>query len=361
MRGLWSRVPVPAALAGVLAMAGPGAWAGAMALAAAATPASALGQPAAAQDTRVLLVVGLGGDDAYRRTFQGWAMTLRTAALERLGVAPGAFVYLGERPADAPEVISAQSTKANVAAALARMAREAGPRDRILVVLVGHGSGQGEDAQLNLPGPDLTPPELDVMLRDFPTQTVAVVNTASSSGPFASGLSGPNRIVVTATRTAQERNETQFGGFFVEALAGEGADLDKDGRVSLLEAFEYARQEVLRYYGERNLLATEHAQLEDDGDGKGTAEPGEGTPDGLVARTFFLGSVRGAAVLPDSVADPVLRALYQERIELERRIQELRALRGRMEEARYEAELEELLVALALKSREIREKGGGGG
>jgi hypothetical protein len=316
------------------------------------------GRPGAAQETRVVVVVGLGGDPAYQETFHGWAMALRSAALERLGVAPGSFVYLGERPADAPQVVAAQSTKANIAAALAKVASEAGAQDRILVVLVGHGSGQGEDVQLNLPGPDLTPRELDVMLRDFSTQTVAVVNTASSSGPFASGLAGPNRIVVTATRTAQERNEAQFGGFFVAALGGEGADLDKDGRVSLLEAFEYARREVARYYGERNLLATEHAQLEDDGDGQGTSEPAPDTPDGLLARTFFLG--RGAAAA-DSVADPVLRVLYQERSELERRLRELRTLRGRMEEARYEAELEQLLVALALKNREIREKGGGGG
>ena len=53
----------------------------------------------------------------------------------------------------------------------------------------------------------------------------------AGGGPFLSALSGPNRIVVTATKTAQERNETQFGGFFVEALRVEGSDLDKDGRV----------------------------------------------------------------------------------------------------------------------------------
>ncbi len=319
--------------------------------------------PASGQDTRVLLVVGLGGDPGYRETFHRWAVEIRSAALERFGVRPEAITYLGERPGDAPDLIRAQSTKENVASELAAMAEAAGPRDRILVVLVGHGSGQGEAVQLNLPGPDLTPGELDVMLRDFPTQSLAVVNTASSSGPFVVGLSGPNRIIVTATRTAQERNETQFGGFFVEALKDDGSDLDKDGRTSLLEAFEYARLEVERYYGERNLLATEHPQIDDDGDGKGTGEPGPDSADGLLARTFWLGSasaVSGAGALPDSISDPALRRLYLERSDLERRIQELRGMRGQMEEGRYERELEDLLVALALKIREIREKGGGG-
>jgi hypothetical protein len=319
--------------------------------------------PSAAQDTRILIVVGLGGDPEYRETFHRWATELRSAAVERFGVPEDQVVYLGERPDDAPEVMQGRSTRENVASALAGMAGEAGPGDRILVVLVGHGSGQGESVLFNLPGPDLSPGDLDVMLRDFPTQMVAVVNTSPSSGPFLGALSGDNRIVVTATRTAQERNETQFGGYFVEALTAEGSDLDKDGRVSLLEAFQYACREVDRYYQERNLLATEHAQLDDDGDGSGSTEPGEDATDGWLARGFWLGSVPMAVTgaVPDSISDPVLLRLYEERAELERRVAELRSLRGQMEESQYERELEALLVAMALKNREIRERGGGGG
>jgi len=323
-----------------------------------------LAPSARAQETRVLIVVGLGGDPEYRETFHGWASALRSAAMERFGVAGERIVYLGERPEEAPELIQDRSTRENIAAALAAMAAESGAQDRILVVLIGHGSGQGESAQFNLPGPDLSPGDLDVMLNGFPSQVVAVVDTSPSSGPFAGGLAGENRIVVTATRTAQERNETQFGGFFVEALEAEGSDLDKDGRVSLLEAFQYANREVDRYYEERNLLATEHAQLEDDGDGIGSTEVGEDATDGWLARGFWLGSTLGPAVAstadPDSITDPVLLRLYEERAALEQRVSELRALRGQMEESRYERELEELLVAMALKNREIREREGGG-
>ncbi|MGW8264989.1 MAG: hypothetical protein ACWGSQ_01405 [Longimicrobiales bacterium] len=330
-------------VSGVLALIAPSAW---------------------AQETRVLIVVGLGGDPEYRETFHGWASALRSVAVERFGVGEEGIVYLGERPEEAPELIQDRSTRENIASALAAMAEESGAQDRVLVVLIGHGSGQGESARFNLPGPDLSPGDLDVMLNDFPTQVVAVVNTSPSSGPFVGGLAGENRIVVTATKTIQERNETQFGGFFVEALESEGSDLDKDGRVSLLEAFQYASREVDRYYQERNLLATEHAQLEDDGDGIGSTEVGEDATDGWLARGFWLGSTPGhagaSAAVPDSVTDPVLLRLYEERTALERRISELRALRGQMEESRYEQELEELLVAMALKNREIREREGGG-
>lgn len=317
--------------------------------------------PAWGQDTHLLLVVGLGGDPEYRDTFHGWAEDLATTAVGRLGLDPERVVYLGERPEDHPGIIQDRSTKENMASAMARMAGDAGPQDRVLVVLIGHGTGSRDAAQFNLPGPDLTPADLDVMLRDFPSQTVAVVNTTPSSGPFVKGASGPNRVILTATRTAQEGNETQFGAYFVEALKGDGTDLDKDGRISLLEAFEFTRLEVQRYYDEQNLLATEHAQLDDNGDGVGATEVGEDTPDGWLARRFFLGpSSALSTAVPDSITDPELLRLYEERATLERRVQELRALRGHMEEAQYEKELEDLLVALALKNREIRAKGGGG-
>ncbi len=316
------------------------------------------------QETHLLLVVGLGGDEAYRDTFHKWAMDLRSAAVDHLGVAPERVVYLGERPDDAPDDIQARSTRENIASSLNRMAAEARPADRILIVFIGHGTGQGEDVAFNVSGPDLTPADLDGMLEAFPTQTIGVVNTTSSSGPFVEALSGPNRVIVTATRTAQERNETQFGGFFAEALGEEGSDLNKDGRISLLEAFEYAAREVGRYYEEQNLLATEHAQLDDDGDGVGSAEPGGDASDGRLAGMFWLGSPAGAASVgpvPAGIADPALARLYEEKADLERRIEELKALRGQMEESRYQTELEDLLVQLALKNREIREKGGGGG
>lgn len=327
-------------------------------------PPPAASQGLASQGTHVLVVVGLGGDQAHRQTFHGWALDLTTAAVERMGVDPARVVYLGERPDDAHGVVHDRSTVENMASALARMAREAGPRDQVLVVLLGHGSGQGQEVRFNLPGPDLSPEELDVMLRDFRTQTVAVVSAFPSSGPFLQALSGPNRIILTATRTAQERNETQFGAYFVEALKGDVADLDKDGRVSLLEAYEYARRGVIRYYEERNLLATEHAQLDDDGDGAGSGELGADATDGRLARTFWLGTssvgALGAAAGPglDSITDPELLRLHREKEEIEGRIQQLRALRGQMDERRYEEELEGLLVELALKNRQIREKGG---
>jgi len=122
----------------------------------------------------------------------------------------------------------------------------------------------------------------------FKAQRVAFVNTASASGGFVPALAGRDRVVITATKTDGERNQTRFGEFFVRALTGEDADLDKDSRVSLLEAFLWARRRVVESYEKQGQILTEHAVLDDDGNGKGSDTPGQPGTDGAVARTVFL-------------------------------------------------------------------------
>ena len=124
----------------------------------------------------------------------------------------------------------------------------------------------------------------------------------------------------------------------------------------MLEAFTYARLKVLAEYETEGILRTEHALLDDNGDGEGTEEPDPLEGDGMLARTAFLtaGEVLAAERMPFA-DDPELAPLYAQRTELEARIDELRILRGGAEQEAYEAELERLLIELALKSREIRQ------
>ena len=307
--------------------------------------------------THAIIVVGLGGSVEYRERFHSQAVALKAALTERHGIPAENVVYLGERPEDAPDVIAYKSTRANLFKVLGEVGGRSQPMDRLLLVLIGHGTSDRNEAQFNLPGPDLTPSDLQTGLIPFPTQTLALVHTGSASGGFLTPLSGPNRIIITATRTGRERNATEFPQFFVEAFTQEGADLDHDERISLLEAFLYARQEVERLYEEQNEILTEHAMLDDNGDGEGSYYAGLTGPDGMLAATFQFGGIAGtAAQVPD---DPELARLYAERIEIQERIGQLRAVRDVIEEDAYLAEMEDLLVELALKAREIRAIEGG--
>lgn len=313
--------------------------------------------PVEAQDLHVLVVTGLGGEARYRTSFHEWALTILTAARDRFGVPVERTIYLGERVETDPERIRERSTRENVEAAFREIGERSRPGDRVLVVLIGHGTASPEGARFNLPGPDPSAAEWGAMLAGLSGREVAFVNTGSSSGDFIPALAGEGRIVVTATRSGREQNETVFPRFFAEALTSPDADLDKDGEISLLEAFEYVRQEVARFYREAGRIQTEIALLDDTGRGVGSRAPGVDGEDGERARRFRMGgsAARAAAAVAN---DPALAPLLDRRRGLEDDVAAIRGQRATLGEAEYERRLEELLVELALVSREIRERGG---
>jgi hypothetical protein len=220
----------------------------------------------------------------------------------------------------------------------------------------GQGTFAAGVAKFNLPGPDMAPQDFAPLLAKLKSKRIVFVNTASASGPFVDGLSGPGRVVVAATRTGDEKYATLFGGPFVDAFATEAADADRDGRVSILEAFDYAKKAVAASYVREGLMMTEHPLLDDNGDKQGSMEPGRQAKDGQSAAVLSIGSMRQQA-LP---ADEKVRALYLERQQIERRIESLKLLKSGMEPEKYAAELERLATDLALKSRQIREAEGKG-
>ena len=321
--------------------------------------AALLPAPTQAQNTHILLISGLGAEARYTDAFHGWLSRFADAATEKYGIPPERITYLGEKTDLDPTRIRARSTADNIRAAFAEIVAAMAPADDLVMLLAGHGTFRNGTARFNIPGPDLTPADMGALLEGLGDRRVTFVNTASASGPFVEALSGPNRTIITATRTGRERNATRFGLHFVDAFADDGADADKDARVSMLEAFSYALREVQRQYESANLLMTEHAVLDDNGDGEGSRELDDLEGDGALARMVFLTSVGGAAA--GEAATPELRALYEEKAAIEARIADLRRVKGQMSQERYEDELEELLVELALKNREIRAARGGGG
>jgi hypothetical protein len=243
----------------------------------------------------------------------------------------------------------------NIEQTLTKLAARAGPGDQLVLVLIGHGSGEGEDTKISIPGPDLSARDFAQLLARFPTQKVAFVNLTSASGDMLPIISGPNRVVITATKSSFERNESLFAKFFVEALSKDVADVDKDGRVSLLEAFRYANTETKRVYDNETKLQTEHAQFDDMGMKVGVADPDGREKQGLLARRFFLDGGFNAK----GANDPQLAALYKDKFAIEDQIDALRTKKRTMTADAYDDALETLLVNLARKAKTIREMEGG--
>jgi len=322
-----------------------------------ATAALGLVSASARAQTKALVVTGLGGEGKYHQLFMSLGDRLTTALRDKFFLPDSNIAWLGE---DSTNTVSkstlyrGRSTAENIRAQIDRMAGRVKPGDQVLIVLIGHGSGDGEETKFNIPGPDLTARDFKQLLDRFAAQRVAFLDLSTASGDAIATLSGPNRIIVTSTKSAYERNESQFARFFVDALDKPGvADVDKDGRVSLLEAYRYAAAETRRSYSNDERLMTEHAQLDDDGNGKGTDLPdGRGAGDGLMARRFFIDA--GAVEARLAASDPQLAKLYADKFAAEDKIDALKQRKTSMAEDAYYTELESLLVALARTARDIR-------
>lgn len=296
----------------------------------------------------LLIVVGLGGDPTHAETFFKWGSQLAESA-DKLGVAKERLIYLADQTDETEKRGSGPATSASVTKALDSFAAQAGPEDVVMITLIGHGDYNGKEAKFNLRGPDMTAATFKPLL-DKIKGRVVFVNTTSASGPFLAELSAPNRTIVTATRNGAETYDTLFAGAFVDALTAEAADLDKNRRISVSEAFQYATAQVVRAYEREGLLMTEHAMLDDDGDKEGTQKLSATTRDGKVAAVLSLGAIDAGS----APSDPKIAALYAERRELERRVENLRLLKDSMDPSRYASELESAATAVARKTQEIR-------
>jgi len=296
--------------------------------------------PIFAQDTHLLVIAGVGGDEDHVKAFNKYALTIIDAA-KKHGMADANIAYLGENPDQSGGRMKARSTRDNVTKAFTDLATEAKAVDEVFIVLIGHGSFDGRLGAFNLPGPDLTADDYAGLLKKFPTQKIVFVNTASSSGAFIQPLAGPARTIVAATRTGGERNETRFAQYFVEAFDSDSADRDRNGRVSVQEAFDYAAGKVKAAYEKEGHILTEHAALDDSSQGK-------------LAGTQYLAPERSRTAAAQN-ADPALRALLEQRDALERQVNDLRLKKDSMDQAAYDQQLEKLLTDLAVKTRQIRE------
>lgn len=306
-------------------------------------------------DSRLLVVSGLGGDQRFEESFLKTATQLYDSA-KQAGVEANSLRLLIEDPELDPERPSLKSTRDNVLAALDELIAATGEDDELWVLLIGHGSFRDGTTRINLPGPDLTDLDLATRLTGLDNRRTVVVNTTSSSGGFLESLAAPGRVVVTATKSAAQRNETRFGAYFAAALSDLEADENRDERVSLLEAFHFASREVERYYETEKLLKTEQALLDDNGDGEGSSGPDalggeDGAGDGLLAAQLHFG---GPATSAPSVTTEVAGELGDRRRELSQRLVELRRQKGSLSEEVYNLELERLLIEIARIDQQLK-------
>ncbi|HKX00721.1 MAG TPA: C13 family peptidase [Bryobacteraceae bacterium] len=287
--------------------------------------------------TFYLTIAGLGGEPDYDQRFAMWADEIET-------------ILKGYGDSKIETLKSPASTRANIRAALEKIARESKPDDALVVMLIGHGSYDGYDYKMNLPGPDLTGTDLAALLDRVPTTRQLVVNMTSASGGAMNALRKENRVVITATKAGTERNATVFARYFVEALRDPAADTDKNDTISALEAFHYAQHKVAEYYETEKRLATEHALLEDTGKNSGVRDPSVENREGLRAAAFPLVHLGAAKSLANN---PEKKKLLAKKEQLEQQIDELKYNKSMMAPDQYKKTLTGLLIELAKTQQEL--------
>lgn len=221
-----------------------------------------------------LILCGHPGDAEHVKTFTDTVSKLGDGLSKTLGIpAERQYILFGaDAPKDLPGA-TGPATREAVIAKIAEVRKVVRPEDGLWVICLGHCHRDGRQTWWNLPGPDLDAKEFGKLFTDLACREQVFVMTMSLSGFFLTPLSRPNRVVITATEADAETNETTFPQVFAQFLADglkrDDHDVDKDGKLSLFDLYVTVAKEIAQNYASAEQLATEHSQLDDDGDGAG--------------------------------------------------------------------------------------------
>ena len=308
--------------------------------------------PAEARDYFTLIVSGASGGPQYAERYDRWRSGLVAVLRAQPGFRRDHLLVLAETVGAGVGCASREGVRD----ALRELGGRMDAQSVLFILLLGHGTFDGQDAKFNLVGPDLTAAEWAALVEPLPGRLI-FVNTTAASTPFLTSLAKSGRIVITATESPVQRYATVFPEFLTRAFVDTAGDVDRNGRISVWEAFAYASAGVRRWYQERGRLATERALLDDTGDGLGVdaGDVQDGPRAGLSAAAYVGAGVDDVATNQGGEVD----RLAARRRALEVEVEALRASRATLAPERYAAELERLLLELARVSRDIRRRDGG--
>ena len=204
---------------------------------------------------------------SMRELFQRWAATLVDARPARWASTPSTSSTWPRSPKPTRSASTGQVDARRRSSRRSTSWRRRGADDVVFVVLIGHGTFDGKVAKFNLPGPDMTPADFEPLLKQLTSQHVVFVNTASASGPFVEALAGagPDDRDRDAQRRASGSRRCSAATSSTRWPAT-SADADKNRRISVLEAFDFAKREVATAYEREGIMLTEHPLLDDSGD-----------------------------------------------------------------------------------------------
>lgn len=307
-----------------------------------------------------VILVGPTVGDQNKSQFRQWAYSLHDILARDYGYSSATISLLydrGEAEGSGAERIDAACDLKGIEQEFKKLKSVVKAGDQITVYLIGHGSGAQEESKFNIVGPDISGVQFAKILDAFDQQNMVIVNTTSASFGFSVALSSEGRVVISATRSSAEKYDPVFSNYFIEALDNRNGDRDKNKRVSMLEAFVYARSNVEAFYEEQGRLALEHAGLDDNGDALFSLHPTTTEIDGRLAEIAYIDNLLDETAGLSAAAVQLMNRMQN----LERSVFILRGRKAEFLQADYWQQMEVLLVDLARATQQFNEQAYGVG
>jgi len=227
--------------------------------------------------SHALIWVGLPGDEPHRLLFGRVVEQWRKWLTEGLSFEPS-HVHVVPATVGQAEPPGWTSTRGEMEKQVDALRSALGSQDRLWVFLLGHANSDGQHAWFHLHGPDPRDDEIGKIFAVLNCHEQVFWLTTPVSARFLKHLSRKGRVIVVAAGV-DEDNETEFAEALCTVAGRTKAELDmnQDGTVSVRELAQRVTAEVQAGYAADQRLVTEHAQLDDNGDGQGTElalEPG---------------------------------------------------------------------------------------
>ena len=229
-----------------------------------------------------VILVGIPGDEEHETLFRETGDAWENWLTKTLNFSADHVLRLPSLPAEKDDAYTKLTADA-IRTTFADLSKKLHADDALWVFTLGHGNYDGKHAWFHVAGRDPSESDFGRWLSEVRCREQVIWLTHSSSGWFVKPLTKAGRIVIAATAADDESNETEFPHALATVAEQPLAtiDADGDGKVSVSEFYTAVVQEVLHRFKSDKRLPTEHPQLDDNGDGKGTEElaPTEDTAD----------------------------------------------------------------------------------
>ncbi len=247
----------------------------------------------------VLIIGGAAGEKSFYDAFWNATSGFHQLLTDEYGYTPDQITFLFEDmdASGAEGLIDTESRREQVLSAFDQLAETLQPSDRFLLFMIGHASRTNKgELKYNLLGRDISEAEYITRINNIPAERQILIFGFPYSGKLVPQLSRPGRIILTSSsRNEGYSLQAGFGDAFVDAFSNATNDTDRNGDISLLEAFLSLQARTKDFYEQNGNVQTEHPHLDDNGDGNATRNltvVETETDDGTLAEKTFLGTRR---------------------------------------------------------------------